>query len=120
MTHLSRLTSRVVYAAILGQLVAQLGWIGPLFIPLVIAGPLLSGALLANRRVRYLWVAVLWASTGLGMMWSDWVINHEDVLFHLATAILMPLLAGLGYGVFRLTARGERVAAGAVPRSLIR
>ena len=102
---MSRLTSRVIYAAILGQLVAQLGWIGPLFIPLVLAGPLLSGAILAYRRVSYTWAAVLWASTGLGMMWSDWVINHEDVLFHLALSVIMPLLAGIGFGVVWLTLR---------------
>ena len=29
------LTSKLLYAALLGQLVAQLGWIDPLFIPLV-------------------------------------------------------------------------------------
>ena len=46
---MSTLTSRVLYAALLGQLVAQLGWIDPLFIPLVLAGPLVTGAVLAYR-----------------------------------------------------------------------
>lgn len=102
---MARFTSHVVYAAILGQLVAQLGWIDPLFIPLVLAGPPLSGAILASRRVGYTWVAVLWASTGLGMLWSDWIVNHEDVLFHLALALVMPLLAGIGWGVVRVSQR---------------
>ena len=100
---MSKLTSHVMYAALLGQLVAQLGWIEPLFIPLVLAGPLITGAVLAHRRVSYPWVAGLWASTGLGMLWTDWVINREDVLFHLTLAVLMPLLAGIGFGVVRLT-----------------
>jgi hypothetical protein len=39
------------------------------------------------------------------MLWTDWVINRSDVLFHLALAVLMPLLAGIGYGVVRLTQR---------------
>lgn len=102
---MSKLTSKVLYAAILGQFVAQLGWIDALFIPLVLAAPLVTGALLAYRRVSYTWVAVLWASTGLGMLWSDWVVNREDVLFHLATAVIMPLIAGIGYGVVWLTMR---------------
>jgi hypothetical protein len=65
----------------------------------------LSGALLAYRRVSYTWVAVLWASAGLGMTWSDWVINQEDVLFHLVLSVVMPLLAGIGWGVVSLTSR---------------
>ena len=108
---MSRLTSRVLYAALLGQLVAQLGWIDPLFIPLVVAAPPLSGAILASYRVSYTWVAVLWASTGLGMMWADWVVNREDVLFHLALALAMPLLAGVGWGVVKLARRRRSAAA---------
>src|SRR3954463_12600054 len=76
-----RITSNVVYALILGQLVSLLGWIDLLFFPLVLAGPRLSGAILAYLRVRYTWVAGLWVSTGLGMTWMDWVINREDVAF---------------------------------------
>ena len=102
---MSRLTSQVLYAAVLGQLVAQLGWIDPLFVPLVLAAPPLTGALLAVNRVGFPWVAVLWASTGLGMLWTDWLVNREDVLFHLALAVVMPLLAGVGWGVVRLSQR---------------
>ena len=50
---MSRLTSHVLYAAVLGQLVAQLGWIDPLFVPLVLAAPPLTGALLAVNRVGF-------------------------------------------------------------------
>ena len=99
---MSRLTSRVLYAVLLGQLVAQLGWIDPLFIPRVLAGPPRTGAILATRRVGFTWVAVLWASTGIGMAWSDWLVNRSDVGFHLALAVIMPLLAGIGWGAVRL------------------
>lgn len=102
---MSKITSRVLYAALLGQLIALLGWIDPLFIPLVLAAPLITGAVLAYRRVTYTWVAVLWASVGLGMMWTDWVINREDVLFHLVLAVIMPLIAGIGFGIVRMTQR---------------
>lgn len=107
---MSRLTSSLIAAAVLGQLVAQLGWIDPLFILLVLAGPLVTGAIAAAHDVRYRWVAVLWCSTGVGMAWSDWLVNREDVAFHLGTAVVMPLLAGAGYGVVRLATRGRRVA----------
>jgi hypothetical protein len=100
-----RFTSHLVTAALLGLLVAQLGWIDPLFLPLVLAGPPLSGAVLASAAVRYPWVAVLWASAGVGMAVSDWLVNREDVAFHLVLAVVMPLLAGAGWGVVQLAQR---------------
>ena len=39
------------------------------------------------------------------MAWSDWVVNQEDVVFHLALAVIMPLLAGAGWGLVRITHR---------------
>src|SRR3954453_17979890 len=102
---MSRIATNVIYAALLGQLVSLLGWIDPLFIPLVLAGPLLSGAILAHQGLSYAWVGTLWASTGLGMAWMDWVINREDVVFPLALAVIMPLLAGIAWGAVRLTQR---------------
>lgn len=106
---MSRFSSLAV-AALLGQLVGQLGWIDPLFIPLVLAAPPVTGAIAASRRLPYAWIAVLWASAGLAMLWSDWVVNHEDVGFHLALAILMPLLAGVGWGAVALATRQRRRA----------
>lgn len=102
---MSRITSNVAYAALLGQMIALLGWIDPLLFPLVLAGPLLSGAILAYRGVSLAWMAALWASTGLGMAWMDWAVNREDVAFHLALAVAMPLLAGTAWGAVRLTQR---------------
>ena len=97
-----RLTGNLVAAAVLGHLVGLLGWIDPLFIPLVLLGTTVSGAVAAARRVRYLWIAVLWGSAGLCMTWTDWVVNREDVVFHLALSVVMPLLAGIGFGVVTL------------------
>ena len=102
---MSPTTSRVLAAALLGQALGMLGWIDPLFIPLVLAGPLVVGASAAARRVPYALGAVLWASAGLNMMWTDWVVNRADVGFHLVLSVLMPLLAGIGFGVVRLSAR---------------
>lgn len=104
---MSRFFGTLVSAALLGQLVSLLGWVDPLFIPLVLLGPLVSGALLAAREVTYAWVAVLWTSVGLGMTWMDWVVNREDVAFHLVLAVFMPLLAGIGWGLVRVARRRQ-------------
>jgi hypothetical protein len=100
---MSRVTSSLVAAAALGQLVGLLGWIDSLFIPLALLGPVITGAVAAARQTSYLWIAVLWCSAGINMVWTDWVVNHEDVAFHLALSVIMPLLAGLGFGVVKLT-----------------
>jgi hypothetical protein len=97
-------------AALLGQLVGLLGWIDPLFLPLVLLGPIVSGAVVAARDVGYRWIATLWASAGVNMAWTDWVVNREDVAFHHALAVVMPLLAGVGFGVVSLARRTRRTA----------
>jgi hypothetical protein len=109
---MSRLTSNHVAAAVLGQLFGMLGWIDPLFIPLVLIGPIVTGAIAAGHQIRYAWIAVLWASAGLNMLWTDWLVNNEDQIFHLALSIIMPLLAGAGWGAVRLaTHRRNRAEA---------
>jgi hypothetical protein len=107
---MSRVTSSLFVAAVIGQLIGLLGWIDPLLIPLVVLGPVISGAVAAARQISYTWMAVLWCSAGLNMMWMDWLVNHEDVVFHLALSVVMPLLAGIGFGVVRLATRVRRPA----------
>jgi hypothetical protein len=104
----NRRTKGVLVAAVIGQVVAQLSWIDPMFIPLVLLGPVVTGAVASARGIPFVWVAVLWCSVGLGMAWSDWLVNREDAAFHLALAVFMPLLAGLAYGTVRLATRTRR------------
>ena len=105
-----RHTRALIIALAVGQLVGLLGWIDPLFVPLVLLGPIVTGAVAAARRVGYRWMALLWCSAGINMAWTDWVVNREDVGFHLVLAVVMPLLAGLGHGVITLATRGRRTA----------
>jgi hypothetical protein len=107
---MSRLTSSLIAAAVLGQLVGLLSWIDPLFIPLVLLGPVISGAVAAARQIPYPWIAVLWCSAGVNMLWTEWIINQEDVVFHLALSVIMALLAGIGLGVVKLGSRVHRPA----------
>ena len=113
---MSRLTSSLLAAVVAGQLIGLLGWIDPLFVPLVLLGPVFTGAVAAARRVRYPWIAALWCSAGLNMTWTDWVVNQEDAGFHLALSAVMPLLAGIGYGAVRWSSLRAGVR-GSAPRS---
>ena len=74
----------------------------------MLLGPVVTGAVVAARGASYWWAAVVWCSAGINMAWTDWVVNREDVTFHLVLAIVMPLLAGAGFGVVRLAARVRR------------
>ena len=96
---------RLLIAALIGQLVGCLGWIDPLFVPLVLAGPLVTGGMSAWRRLPVSWAAVLWFSAGINMLWTDWVVNREDVAFHAVLALVMALLASAGWGAVRLAWR---------------
>ena len=73
---------QIVIAVLAGQLLGLLGYIDPIFIPFVLAGPPIVGAVAAARRVPLVPVMVLWASAGVNMLWMDWVLLQEDVAFH--------------------------------------
>ncbi len=98
----------IVIAVVLGQLVGLLGYIEPTYVLLVLAAPLVTGAIAAARRIPLLLVAVVWASAGLNMLWVDWVRYEEDVIYHLALSVVMPLLAAAGYGLVTLVTRAQR------------
>ncbi|MGH8893492.1 MAG: hypothetical protein ACRDWY_09335 [Actinomycetes bacterium] len=100
--------SRLPTALVLGQLVGLLGWIDPLFFPLVFVGPLVAGGVCAGLGLRASWPALLWASAGVSMLWTDWVVNREDVIFHAVLAVVMALLAAAGWGVVTLARRGRQ------------
>jgi hypothetical protein len=94
-----QMSKQLAYAAIAGIAIAQLGWIDPLFIPLVLAGPIITGAVAATRGIRLPLVAVAWAAAGITMLVEDWVINHEDVAFHAALTVVMAALAAAAWTI---------------------
>lgn len=92
-----------------GLVIGALAWIDPLFIPLVLAGPLVTGALAGSRGTAFRWVALAWVVGGVSMLVSDWVLNDEDQAFHAVLTAVMVALAGVGYAVAsRRTRRGTR------------
>ncbi len=98
----------------IGALVAQLGWIDPLFIPLALLAPPSSGFIGRWRGLEWRWIALTWILVGLSMLVSDWIVNNEDQLFHAVLGILMALLSGVGFLAAKLTLKGPpRLTAGA-------
>ena len=96
-----------VTAVLLGLIVTALFWIDPLFIPLALLGPLVVGAVAGARGEQWLWVAVVWVVAGIGAVVSDYVINQEDVAFHIVLTVIMVALASAAWWVAR-AASGRR------------
>lgn len=89
----------VVYVLVGGAIVGALAWIDSIFLPLVLVGPILHGAVEGARGTPWRWVVGVWTLGGLVMVVSDYVVNHEDVAFHLALTVLMAgLAAGAWFG----------------------
>lgn len=86
-----------LYAVLAGIVLSAAAWIDPLFIPLVLLGPLVSGAVCGWIGQRWRWVTIAWVVAGIGMLVSDWIINNEDQLFHAVLTGIMVALASLGW-----------------------
>jgi apolipoprotein N-acyltransferase len=68
----------------------------PLF---MLGGPLLTGLVLGPRwRIG----AAAWLVAGLFALVVDWIVNHEDVLFHAVVAGLFVALVALGGALRRI------------------
>jgi hypothetical protein len=100
-----------ITAVLLGLIVTALFWIDPLFIPLALLGPLVVGAIAGARGERWLWVAVVWVVAGVGAVVSDFVINKEDVGFHIVLTVVMVGLASLAWWVARAVRSRRELAA---------
>lgn len=98
----------LVISIVAGFAIGQLGWIDPIFIPLVLAGPLATGAIAAARRVALRWAMLTWFVAGITMLVSDEIVNHEDAAFHAALAVVMAALAAAGWGIVALFTRNSR------------
>ena len=90
-----------------GAATSALFWIDPIFIPLALLGPLVIGAVAGARGLPWLWAAATMAVAGLGAVVSDWLVNEEDVAFHLALTVIMVGLASAAWWVTRRLRRGQ-------------
>lgn len=90
-----------ISAIAFGLVITALFWLDPVFIPLALLGPIVFGVFAAYRGFPWLWVAVVWLVAGVGAIVSDWVVNHEDVAFHIGLTAVMIALASLAWWVTR-------------------
>jgi hypothetical protein len=90
-------TKSLSLSIIAGIAIGSLAWIDPVFIPLVLAGPLITGAICGARSVALRWVNTAWAIAGISMLVSDWIRNNEDQVFHAALTAIMVALASIGW-----------------------
>jgi len=93
------------YALAGGALIGALAWIDPLFIPLVLLGPLVTGVVAGLRAVALRYLAAAWAVGGVSMVVSDQIANHEDKVFHVVLTVLMVGLAAGAWAAGRFAAR---------------
>jgi hypothetical protein len=100
----------LIIAFTAGAVIGALAWIDPIFVPLVLAGPPISGALAAGKGIAFRWVATAWVVAGISMLVSDWVLNTEDRVFHVAITAIMVALASIGWGTVRVVRRRSGIA----------
>jgi hypothetical protein len=74
----------------------------------VLLGPTLSGGTAGWFGAPLRWVAAAWAGAGLLMAVSDLIVNQEDVVFHLALAVIMAGLATAAWYAGRFAGRRWR------------
>jgi hypothetical protein len=93
-------------SVVLGLIVTALFWIDPIFIPLAFIGPLVWGAFAGTQKLPWQWALTVSLVAGLGAVISDFVINHEDVPFHLALTFTLCALAWSAWSIARRFAPG--------------
>lgn len=98
----------LVLAILAGLAIGQLAWIDQLFIPLALAGPIVTGAIARVRAIALRWVALAWAIAGISMLVGDWIANNEDRAFHAVLTVIMVALSSAGWAAAaRLTRRRD-------------
>ncbi|MDX6386505.1 MAG: hypothetical protein QOD85_307 [Gaiellaceae bacterium] len=93
------------YTLLGGVVIGALAWIDPIFIPLVLLGPLVTGFVCGWRVVPLRYLAGAWAIGGISMLVSDQIANHEDKAFHAVLTLVMVGLACAAWAAGRFSAR---------------
>jgi hypothetical protein len=94
-----------VRAVLAGIVLSALAWVDPLFLPLVLLGPIVTGVVWAIRRQSWRGPALSWAIAGAGMLVSDWIVNQEDQGFHAVLTLVMVGLLRLAHLVVSAVVR---------------
>jgi hypothetical protein len=74
--------------------IAAVAWIDPLYLPLILLGPVASGLVAGAAGAAPRTMAATWFAAGILVLLTDLLINHEDVAFHAVVAAITAALAG--------------------------
>lgn len=95
----------LLYAVLGAAAIGGLAWIDPVFVPLVLIGPLVTGFAVGWIGGELRWIVAAWALGGLTMVVSDWIVAQEDVLFHVVLTVVMTALAAGSWWIGRTLGR---------------
>jgi hypothetical protein len=101
------MSTRTITVILGAVAIGALAWIDPLFVPLVLLGPVVSGVVAGAYGADSRTLALVWFLGGMLMLVSDLVINNEDVAFHAVVAVFTAAVAAGGAWVGRRI-RGAR------------
>ena len=88
-------------AVVLGLVVTALFWIDSILIPLAFIGPLVWGGFAGSQKLPWQWPLTVSLVAGLAAVVTDFAINHEDVVFHLALTFTLCALAWSAWSITR-------------------
>jgi hypothetical protein len=88
------MSTRAITVTVAALAIGALAWIDPLFVPLVLLGPLVSGVVAGAYGVDSRTVALVWFLGCLLMLASDLIVNNEDVAFHAVLAVFTAAVSG--------------------------
>ena len=88
-------------AVVLGLIVAALFWIDSILIPLAFLGPLVWGGFAGSQKLPWQWPLTVSLVAGLAAVVTHFVINQEDVVFHLALTFTLCALAWSAWSIAR-------------------
>lgn len=90
---------------------AGLAWIDPVYIPMILLGPIVLGAAFGTWGHEPRVAAAPWVAAGLIVLVIDAVVNAEDVVFHAVVAAFTGLVAaGCCAAARRMRARRAQTA----------
>ena len=81
--------------------IAALAWVDPIYIPMILFGPIVSGLVAGAKGVAPRVVAIPWFAAGIVTLIADLAINGEDVAFHAVVAVVTAGVAAGGCALAR-------------------
>lgn len=75
--------------------IAALAWVDPIYLPLILLGPILTGLIAGAKGAAPRLVAIPWFAAGIVTLVLDLAINGEDMAFH---AVVAAFTAAVGAG----------------------